>query len=140
LIAGIVHDHVYFDTEVRPRLGADAEYLGPVEGAERAQVLGAAAALVHPVGFAEPFGLSVVEALACGTPVVAYPRGSMPELVRPGVNGFLAADPVEAAAALDHIDTIDRAACRADAEARFSAGRMAADYLAVYRQVLGRPA
>jgi len=135
-LAGIVHDHAYFDAEVRPRLGADATYLGPVEGSDRARVLGAAAALVHPVAFAEPFGLAVVEAFACGTPVVTYPKGAMPELVRPGVNGFLAADLAEAVAALDTIDTIDRAACRADADARFSARRMAVDYLAVYQQVL----
>lgn len=136
-LAGIIHDHAYFDAEVRPRLGPDAEYLGAVEGADRARVLGAAAALVHPVAFAEPFGLSVVEALACGTPVIAYARGAMPELVRPGVNGFLADGPGDAAAALDKLDTLDRAACRADAEARFSAARMAADYRALYRRVLG---
>ncbi|HEY5011624.1 MAG TPA: glycosyltransferase family 4 protein [Acidimicrobiia bacterium] len=137
LLAGIIHDQAYFDAEVRPRLGTDAEYLGHVEGPDRARVLGGAAALVHPVMFAEPFGLSVVEAFACGTPAVAYAKGAMPEVVRPGVNGFLAADLDEAVAALDKIDTIDRAACRADAEARFSAQRMAADYLAVYQQVLG---
>jgi len=135
-LAGIVHDHAYFDAVVRPRLGADATYLGPVEGSDRARVLGGAAALVHPVAFAEPFGLAVVEAFACGTPVVTYPKGAMPELVRPGVNGFLAADLAEAASALDKIDTIDRAACRADADDRFSARRMAAAYLAVYEQVL----
>ena len=138
LLAGIIHDQAYFDGEVRPRLGTGATYLGSVEGADRARVLGAAAALVHPVRFAEPFGLSVVEAFACGTPVVAYPRGALPELVRPGVNGYLAADPDQAAVALDKIDQIDRAACRADAEARFSARRMAADYLAVYQRVIGR--
>jgi len=135
-LAGIIHDQAYFNAEVRPRLGADAEYLGPVEGSGRARVLGGAAALVHPVSFAEPFGLSVVEALACGTPVVAYPNGAMPELVRTGVNGFLAAGLDDAVAALDKIDTIDRTACRADAETRFSARRMAADYLVVYERVL----
>ena len=137
LLAGMIHDHAYFEAEVRPRLGSDATYLGPVEGAERARVLGGAAALVHPVSFAEPFGLSVVEAFACGTPVVTYPRGAMPELVRPGVNGYLAAHPDEAVAALDKLDTIDRRACRADAETRFSAARMAANYLAVYQRVIG---
>lgn len=136
-LAGMVHDQAYFDAEVRPRLGADAEYLGPVEGADRARVLGGAAALVHPVTFAEPFGLAVVEAFACGTPVVAYPKGAMPELIRSGVNGFLVGDLDEAVAALDKLDTIDRAGCRADADARFSAQRMAADYLTVYRRVLG---
>jgi glycosyltransferase involved in cell wall biosynthesis len=140
VLAGIVHDRDYFDTEVKPRLGEDAAYLGPVEGADRARVLGAAAALVHPVAFAEPFGLSVVEAIACGTPAIAYAKGAMTEIIRPGVNGFLAGNRHEAVAALGKLDSIDRAACRADAEARFSAGRMAADYLAVYRHILGAAA
>ena len=79
----------------------------------------------------------VVAAFACGTPVVAYAKGAVVELVRPGVNGFLAGDTADAVAALGNIAAIDRAACRADAEARFSAPRMAADYLAVYRRLLG---
>jgi glycosyltransferase involved in cell wall biosynthesis len=135
-IAGIIHDHNYFDAEVKPRLGADAEYLGPVAGADRARVLGSATGLVHPVTFAEPFGLSVVEAFACGTPVVAYPKGALVELVRPGINGFLAGDADEAVSALGNLGTIERAACRRDAETRFSAERMAADYLAVYKHIL----
>jgi len=136
LLAGIVHDLHYFDTEVCPRLDRDVVYLGPVEGAERARVLGAAGALLHPISFAEPFGLSVVEALACGTPVVTYPKGAMPEVVRDGETGFLVPDADEAVAALGKLDSIDRADCRADAELRFSAQRMAADYLAVYRRIL----
>lgn len=136
-LAGIIHDQDYFDAEVRPRLGDDAEYLGPVEGPDRARFLGSATALVHPIAFAEPFGLAVVEALACGTPAVTYARGAMPELILPGLNGFLADDLGGAVAALDKLDTIDRAACRADAEARFSAARMAADYLALYNRILG---
>jgi glycosyltransferase involved in cell wall biosynthesis len=138
LVAGIIHDHDYFEAEVKPRLGAGAEYVGPVEGPDRARVLGGAAALVHPAAFAEPFGLSVVEAFACGTPVVAYPKGALVELVRPGVNGFLAGDAEEAASALANIGMIDRAACRRDAEARFSAQRMAAGYLAVYQRLVER--
>jgi glycosyltransferase involved in cell wall biosynthesis len=137
VLAGIVHDRDYFDHEILPRLDHDAVYLGSIEGAQRATVLGAAAALIHPVAFAEPFGLSVVEAFACGTPVVAYPRGALPELVRPGVNGFVAADSDEAITALGKLDTIDRADCRRDAEHRFSAERMARDYLAVYKFILG---
>ncbi len=107
-----------------------------MQGSDRGEALGRAAALVHPVEFAEPFGLSVVESFACGTPVVAFPRGAMPELVRPGVNGFLADDAHEAVAALDKVEAIDRMSCRADAEARFSAVRMAADYVAVYERIL----
>jgi glycosyltransferase involved in cell wall biosynthesis len=135
-IAGIIQDHNYFHHEVEPRLGNDTTYLGPVGGAERAAVLGAATALVHPVGFDEPFGLSVVEAFACGTPVVSYQRGAMAELILPGHNGFLADDIATALDALGRIDTIDRAACRADAEQRFSAGRMADDYFCLYRTIL----
>src|SRR6187455_79522 len=75
VIAGIIQDSDYFKTEVEPRLGGDITYVGPVVGQERAEMLGAACALLHPIRFAEPFGLSVVEAFACGTPVIAYPRG-----------------------------------------------------------------
>lgn len=135
-LAGIVHDRDYFEAEIRPRLGMQATYVGPLAGADRASFLGAASALLHPVDFAEPFGLAVVEALACGTPVVASPRGSMPELIRPGVNGALAEGVVAGAAALDEVLAIERADCRADAEARFSAGRMARDYLALYVSIL----
>jgi glycosyltransferase involved in cell wall biosynthesis len=135
-IAGIIQDHSYFHQEVEPRLGGDIVYLGPVDGADRAAVFGAATALVHPVAFDEPFGLSVIEAFACGTPVVAYRRGAMTELIRPGDNGFLAHDIATALDALARIETIDRAACRADAERRFSAGRMADDYLRLYWTIL----
>jgi glycosyltransferase involved in cell wall biosynthesis len=137
LVAGIVQHRAYFNTEIRPRLGTDVTYLGAVEGPDRARLLGSATALLHPIAFAEPFGLSIVEAFACGTPVVAYPRGSMPELVRPGINGFLAEDVDGAVRALDQIATVDRKDCRADAEARFSARRMASDYLRLYHRILG---
>jgi glycosyltransferase involved in cell wall biosynthesis len=136
-LAGIVHDQEYFDVEVQPRLGADATYVGALSGPERASFLGAATALLHPVAFAEPFGLAVVESLACGTPVVASPQGSLPELIRPGINGFLATDVEESTTALGEIADIDRATCRSDAETRFSAERMARDYLAVYGRILG---
>ncbi len=135
-IAGIIHDRDYFQREVEPRLGGDIVYLGTVDGVERAAVLGAATALLHPIGYDEPFGLSVIEAFACGTPVVAYQRGAMSELIRPGQNGFLAHDIPTALDALARVETIDRAACRADAERRFSVGRMANDYLRVYRAIL----
>lgn len=135
-LGGIIHDLDYFNREVMPRLGSDAEYLGAVPKTDRARVLGSANALLHPVAFAEPFGLSVVESFACGTPVVAYPMGSLVELVRPGVNGFLANSVKGAASALRRIGTIDRSGCRRDAEERFSARRMAQDYLAVYQRVL----
>lgn len=137
VIAGIVHDRDYFDREVRPHLGHDAvSYVGAVGPAERTTLLGGALALLHLITFAEPFGLSVVEALATGTPVIATPRGSMPEIVRPGETGFLVSGPAEAALAVQAVAGLDRAACRRDAETRFSAERMVRDHL----EVLGRVA
>ncbi|WP_131747606.1 glycosyltransferase family 4 protein [Frankia sp. Cppng1_Ct_nod] len=138
LICGIVQDERYFAEEVQPYVDDDwVRYLGSVGPRRRAEVLGSAAALVHPVAFDEPFGLAVVEAMACGTPVVAYPRGAMPEVVDEGVTGFLVDGPAAAAEAVDLAAGLDRAGCRAVAQRRFSAARMVADYLAVYRRLLG---
>jgi len=112
-------------------------YLGSVGREERADVLGAAGCLLHPIAFAEPFGLSVVEAMLCGTPVVAYDRGSMPEIVDDGVTGVLAHDVDSAVGAVRRATGLDRAACREAAERRFSADRMVDDYLEVYERLLG---
>ncbi|MGI9030551.1 MAG: glycosyltransferase family 4 protein [Ilumatobacteraceae bacterium] len=138
VLAGVIQDERYFDEAVRPRLGADATFLGPIGGTARAELLGGASGLLHPIAFDEPFGLSVVEAMACGTPVVAFRRGSMSELIRPGVNGFLVDDVLGAVAAVDRLADIDRASCRADAEHRFSAARMADDHVALYTRLLDR--
>lgn len=138
LIAGIVQDEIYFLDRVKPHIDGDRVcYLGSIGPAQRAEVLGSALALLHPIAFAEPFGLSVVEAMATGTPVIAYSRGSMPELIDNGVTGFLVSDPSAAAAAVDPAATLDRARIRQMAERRFSAARMVEDYLAVYRALLG---
>ncbi|MGD0153980.1 MAG: glycosyltransferase family 4 protein [Thermacetogeniaceae bacterium] len=140
VIAGIVQDQRYFDEAVAPRLERGrVEYIGPVGPDRRSGLLGGAFALLHPISFAEPFGLSVVEAMACGTPVVAFRRGSMPEIVRHGATGFLVNNVAEATAALGQIPTIDRQACRRWVEQCFSRERMAQNYLAVYRQVLDGP-
>jgi glycosyltransferase involved in cell wall biosynthesis len=108
-----------------------------VGGAARTKALGSARALLHLINFDEPFGLSVVEALACGTPVIASNRGSMPELINHGATGFLV-DSVDAAVdAIGRIGDIDRAVCRAAVSARFTVDRMADRYLALYRSLLG---
>ena len=138
VIAGIVQDAKYFAEQVTPHLGGWVTYLGPVGPDRRAEVLGGALALVHLINFNEPFGLSVIEAMACGTPVIASARGSMPEIVTPGVNGYFAADLGEAEKAVELCAILDRAAVRASVEHRFSAARMVDDYLRVYDQILGR--
>jgi glycosyltransferase involved in cell wall biosynthesis len=138
IICGIVQDVRYFDEHVQPHIDGDRViYLGSVGPERRAEVLGAAVALLHPIAFPEPFGLSVVEAMACGTPVIAYPRGSMPEVVDAGVTGFLVEGVEAAAAAVDQAAALDRAAIRRVAERRFAAARMVDDYLAVYQRVIG---
>ena len=137
VICGIVQDAGYFAEKVRPHIDDDiVVYLGSVGPRQRAEVLGSAHALLHPIAFDEPFGLSVVESMACGTPVVAYRRGSMPEVVDEGVTGFLVDTVARAVAAVSNVGRLDRATCRAVAERRFSAERMVQDYVAVYEQVL----
>jgi glycosyltransferase involved in cell wall biosynthesis len=111
-------------------------YLGSVGPERRSDLLASAAALLHPIAFAEPFGLSVVEAMAAGTPVIAYQRGSMPEIIDNGVTGFLVSDTASAVAALDAAIALDRGNIRRVAERRFSADRMVDDYLAVYGALL----
>ena len=138
VMAGIVQDQNYYNKQVAPSLDdRSVVYLGAVGGAARATTLGSARALLHLITFDEPFGLSVVEALACGTPVIAFNRGSMPELIDDGVTGFLV-DSVDAAvAAIGRVGEIDRAGCRAAASARFTVDRMADRYLDLYRSILG---
>ena len=140
VLCGIVQDAEYFRTQVEPHVDGDrVQYLGSVGPDRRAEVLGAAAVLLHPIGFDEPFGLSVVEAMACGTPVIAYPRGSMREVVDHGVTGLLVDDVAAAAAAVDVAARLDRAAIRAVAARRFGAARMIDEYLAVYARLLDAP-
>jgi glycosyltransferase involved in cell wall biosynthesis len=134
---GIVQDQGYHDRAVAPALDADIRYHGAVGGAARIAALGGARALLHLINFDEPFGLSVIEALACGTPVIAARRGSMPELIDHGVTGYLVDTPAEAVAAIARVDDIDRAACRRAVAERFSVARMADAYIALYRRILG---
>ena len=136
-IAGIIQDEGYFRTEVEPHLGEQITYIGPVGPERRAKLLGGAAVLLHLINFDEPFGLSVVEAMACGTPVIATARGSMPELIQPGINGFLIDAPSEADAAVAACADLDRKAVRTSVSERFSAQRMVDDYIRVYLEITG---
>jgi glycosyltransferase involved in cell wall biosynthesis len=137
VIAGIVQDNSYFERLVEPRLdGNRVSYIGPVGAEGRGALLGGARALLHLVNFDEPFGFSVVEAMACGTPVIARRRGSMGEIVRHAENGFLIDSQDEAVAAVHASETLDRAAVRASVELRFDVERMVDDYLALYRHVV----
>jgi glycosyltransferase involved in cell wall biosynthesis len=137
VICGIIQDEQYFADAVQPHIDGDqVVFLGSVGPHRRAAVLGAAAALLHPIHFDEPFGLSVVEAMACGTPVVAYRRGSMAEIVDEGVTGYLAHDVESAVEAVRAAVGLDRAAVHARAVARFGSDRMVDDYLRIYKEVL----
>jgi len=135
IMAGIVQDQGYFEHEVEPHFGADVRYVGSAGPAERDALLGGALGLLHLIHFDEPFGLSVVEAMACGTPVIAYPRGSMPELIADGVSGFLVQDGAAAVSAVGRLWLLDRQAVRTHAE-RFSVTRMVDAYLHAYHAVL----
>lgn len=136
-MAGIIQDEEYFEGSVAPHIDGDrVRYLGPVDAEDRSAFLGGARALLHLIGFDEPFGLSVIEAMACGTPVVAYDRGSMRELIDDGVTGAIVSDVAGAAAAVREVATFDRAVIRARTVERFGVDRMVEQYLAVYEQVL----
>jgi glycosyltransferase involved in cell wall biosynthesis len=141
-IAGIVQDEDYFREHVEPHIDGDRiRYLGAVDATQRCRTLGEAHALLHLIDFDEPFGYSVVEALACGTPVIAYSRGSMPEIIDDGRTGFLVADVDGAVAAVSAVSALDRTAIRNTAVERFDVSRMVEEYVAVYRAMLrGRAA
>jgi len=137
VIAGIVHDREYFESEIAPHIdGERVRYVGSLAPAERNELLGSALALLHLVRFAEPFGLSMIEAMACGTPVIARRRGSVPEVVDEGVTGLVVDDVAGAIDAVQRVGELDRRAVRARCADRFSRDRMVDDYLRVYERVL----
>ncbi|MGI5875782.1 MAG: glycosyltransferase family 4 protein [Dethiobacteria bacterium] len=137
ILAGIIQDSTYYEQEVKPYLdGEKIIYIGSVGPVERNKILGGAYALLHPINFNEPFGLSVVESMACGTPVIAFPRGSMPEIIEDGVNGLLVPDIDSAVSAVEKIRELDRQLCRQTVEKRFTKERMVKDYLDVYRRII----
>jgi len=136
-IAGIIQDQDYFRARVEPFLdGKTVEYIGVIGPTERPGVLGRALALLHLISFDEPFGLSLVESMACGTPVIAYPRGSIPEIIEHAETGYIVQDIEGAVDAVEVIGSLDRSACRAAVEQRFSDTRMATDYVRVYQEIL----
>ncbi|MCW3492104.1 glycosyltransferase family 4 protein [Microbacterium sp. SSM24] len=137
VICGLIQDAAYFRDEVEPRIDGDrVVFLGAVGAEERARILGHAVALLHPIDFDEPFGLSVVESMVCGTPVLAYRRGSMTEVIDEGVTGTTVASIEEAVAALPAVISLDRRRVSDHAVTRFDVDRMVDEYLRVYESVL----
>ena len=133
----MVHDQPYFRSLVEPHVdGSQVRFVGLGRACRAGPPAGRCVALLHLIDFEEPFGLSVVEALAAGTPVIATPRGSMPELVHDGSHRVPRRDADEAVAAVGRISEIDRQRCRRDAEARFSARRMVDDYERLFARVI----
>jgi glycosyltransferase involved in cell wall biosynthesis len=127
-------DRAYFERDIRPLLDDPlVEFVGEIGQDEKSDFIGRAKALLFPIDWPEPFGLVMIEALACGTPVIAYRCGSVPEILEHGVTGFIVDDMQQAVEAARQIDRIDRAACRRTFERRFTARRMAQQYLAVYQ-------
>ena len=130
------NDAGYFDREIAPHLG-EVQWVGELDDAGKNALLGRAAALLMPIEWEEPFGIVMAEALACGTPVIGFARGSVPEIVRDGVNGFVVHDVDGAVRAVGRLDTIDRRVVRADCEARFSDHAIVDAYVALYREMAG---
>ncbi|KHJ54489.1 glycosyl transferase family 1 [Aureimonas altamirensis] len=136
-----VGNPLYFEREVAPLLGPDAVYEGPLDDAGKQQLLQDAGALLFPVDWPEPFGLVMIESMACGTPVIAWNKGSVSEIVEDGTSGFIVEDEAEAVSAIRRLGDLDRGVVRQRFEARFTSERMAADYIALYRSLLaGRAA
>jgi glycosyltransferase involved in cell wall biosynthesis len=131
-------DQEYFETVIRPLLDNPlVEFIGEIGYPDKNEFLGNALALLFPINWPEPFGLVMIEAMACGTPVIAHPYGSVPEIIEEGRSGFLVGDARQAEQAVNEVSQISRAACRQRFEDRFSATRMAKDYLALYGRLTG---
>lgn len=130
-------DRSYFEDRIRPMLDHPLiEFVGEISERQKSQFLGGAAALLFPIDWPEPFGLVMIEAIACGTPVIAFRRGSVPEVIDHGVSGCIVDDVDGAVRAVNRIENLDRALVRRQFETRFAAERMAADYLAIYRSLV----
>jgi glycosyltransferase involved in cell wall biosynthesis len=134
-------DRSYWNQTIAPLIAShpNVEYIGEITDAQKSAFLGNASALLFPIDWPEPFGLVMIEAMACGTPVVAFRSASVPEVIDDGLTGFIVRDIDEAIAAVKRLDILDRAAIRATFESRFTVERMARDYLAIYRALPGVP-
>ncbi|MBO9732333.1 MAG: glycosyltransferase family 4 protein [Chitinophaga sp.] len=136
IIAGIVQDEAYYLEKVKPYIDEEQiQYIGPVGGRQRSELLGRAQALLHPILFNEPFGLSVAEAMHCGTPVIAFNKGSMPELIADRKTGFLVNNIIEASAAVEDLSLITRRDCHLHASNKFTAEKMVEAYSALYERL-----
>lgn len=130
-------DLPYYEEQIKPLIdGAFVEYIGEIGEGEKEEFLGNALALLFPINWEEPFGLVMIESMACGTPVIAFARGSVPEVIRDGVSGFIVPDVDTAVRAAVQLGSLSRAGCRGYFEERFLATRMASDYLALYGQLM----
>jgi len=130
-------DQDYYDEVVRPLIDHPlVDYIGEIGDHEKSDFLSGAIGLLVPIDWPEPFGLVMIEAMACGTPVIAYNRGSVPEIIDEGLTGFIVEDETSAVAAVDRLSGLSRPAVRKQFEARFTARRMALDYLAAYRSLM----
>jgi len=137
LIAGIIQDGGYFKQKIEPELNDQIQYIGHAGPEKRNTLLGKATALLHPINFNEPFGMSVAEAMLCGTPVIAFNKGSMPELIKDEKTGFLVNTIDEAVNAVSALKNIVRKDCRDWAASQFSSDKMVDDYYKLYQQILG---
>jgi len=138
LMAGIIQDRSYFEHKVAPLLSDQVIYIGEAEPVKRNELMRNALALLHPINFDEPFGLSVAEAMLCGTPVIAFNRGSMPELIVDKKTGFLVNDVDEAAEVVADIKRLNRTDCRQWSMEQFSQEKMVNEYINLYRSVLAK--
>jgi glycosyltransferase involved in cell wall biosynthesis len=131
-------DREYFDNVIKPMLSTPGiEFIGEINETQKQEFLGDALALLFPIDWPEPFGLVMIEALACGTPVIARPCGSVPEILRHGVTGFIGSSLEELVSAVENLGAISRQRCRDEFETRFTAEVMAANYERVYDQLAG---
>jgi len=131
-------EHRFFDAEIAPLLGDDVEYMGEVDQSEKVGLLGGACATLFPIRWNEPFGLVMIESMACGTPVLAFNEGAAPEVVADGETGYLCRDEAEMVEKVGHIGDIDRSACRAAVEGYFSRGRMIGEHVEFYEEILAK--